>query len=150
MKTLWLWWSGPGAPDLEVCWRAYVHRFDIEHTLRFVKQTLRLDRTARAPPGTSRPLDLARRGGLHAAALGEGGLVADCRLPWERPRHPGRLTPTRGASGFPPPGAGPRDAGESAKTQQGRSRAAQRQSPRPGAALPGDQAGGLTGVKLQA
>jgi hypothetical protein len=30
-KTLWLWWSGPGLPDLDVCWRAYLRRFDIEH-----------------------------------------------------------------------------------------------------------------------
>src|SRR5207237_5062503 len=24
-KRLWLWWRGPGAPDLAVLWRAYVH-----------------------------------------------------------------------------------------------------------------------------
>ena len=31
-KMLWLWWSGPPGttPDLDLCWRAYVHRFDIE------------------------------------------------------------------------------------------------------------------------
>jgi hypothetical protein len=31
-KMLWLWWSGPPGttPDLDQCWRAYVHRFDIE------------------------------------------------------------------------------------------------------------------------
>jgi hypothetical protein len=39
-KTLWLWWSGPGEPDLDLCWRAYLRRFDIEHTFRFVKSTL--------------------------------------------------------------------------------------------------------------
>jgi hypothetical protein len=37
-KALWLWWAGPGAPDLDVLWRAYVRRFDLEHTLRFGKQ----------------------------------------------------------------------------------------------------------------
>lgn len=37
-KTLWLWWSGPGTPDLGVCWRAYLRRFDLEHTFRFAKQ----------------------------------------------------------------------------------------------------------------
>ncbi len=36
-KTLWLWWSGTGEPDLDLCWRAYLRRFDIEHTFRFVK-----------------------------------------------------------------------------------------------------------------
>jgi hypothetical protein len=29
-KTLWLWWSGEGAPDLDRCWHAYIRRFDIE------------------------------------------------------------------------------------------------------------------------
>jgi hypothetical protein len=27
---LWLWQAGPGTPDLDLCWRAYLHRFDIE------------------------------------------------------------------------------------------------------------------------
>jgi len=40
VKTLWLWWSGPDTPDLDVCWRAYLRRFDIEHTFRVVKGTL--------------------------------------------------------------------------------------------------------------
>jgi hypothetical protein len=39
-KTLWLFWSGPGEPDLDRCWRAYLRRFDIEHTFRFMKGTL--------------------------------------------------------------------------------------------------------------
>jgi CorA-like Mg2+ transporter protein len=26
-RRLWLWWRGPGQPDLAVVWRAYVHRF---------------------------------------------------------------------------------------------------------------------------
>jgi hypothetical protein len=38
LKVLWLWWAGPGAPDLDLVWRAYVRRFDIEHTLRFVSR----------------------------------------------------------------------------------------------------------------
>jgi hypothetical protein len=29
-KRLWLWWRGPGQPDLAVVWRAYVRRFDRE------------------------------------------------------------------------------------------------------------------------
>ena len=27
---LWLWWACPGDPDLDLIWRAYLHRFDIE------------------------------------------------------------------------------------------------------------------------
>src|SRR4029453_8094239 len=29
-QVLWLWWHGPGAPDLALVWRAYVRRFDLE------------------------------------------------------------------------------------------------------------------------
>ena len=39
-KVLWLWWHGPGEPDLDLRWRAYVRRFDLEHPFRFLKQTL--------------------------------------------------------------------------------------------------------------
>jgi hypothetical protein len=39
-KTLWLWWHGPAPDDLDLdrVWRAYIRRFDIEHTIRFAKQ----------------------------------------------------------------------------------------------------------------
>ncbi len=30
-KKLWLWWSGEGEPDLNLLWRGYVRRFDVEH-----------------------------------------------------------------------------------------------------------------------
>ena len=39
-RILWLWWHGEGEPDLKLIWRAYVRRFDLEHTFRFLKQTL--------------------------------------------------------------------------------------------------------------
>jgi hypothetical protein len=39
-KTLWLWCAGPGPVDIDTAWRAYLRRFDIEHTYRFVKNTL--------------------------------------------------------------------------------------------------------------
>jgi hypothetical protein len=39
-QVLWLWWHGPGAPHLATLWRAYVRRFDLEHTIRFCKQAL--------------------------------------------------------------------------------------------------------------
>jgi len=49
-KTLWLWWSGPGQPDLDLCFRAYLRRFDIEHTFRFAKSTLGWTTPALATP----------------------------------------------------------------------------------------------------
>ena len=33
MKTLWLWWSGPGEAVLERCVFAYLRRFDIEQNV---------------------------------------------------------------------------------------------------------------------
>jgi hypothetical protein len=41
-KVLWLWWAGPAGVqlDLDLAWRAYTRRFDLEHTIRFCKQTL--------------------------------------------------------------------------------------------------------------
>ncbi|MGH8887996.1 MAG: NF041680 family putative transposase, partial [Egibacteraceae bacterium] len=99
VKTLWLWWSGPGAPDLDVCWRACLRRFDIEHTYRFAKSTLGWTTPAlRAPEQADRPtwLVVAACTQLRLAR----GLVDDLRLPWERPREPGKLTPARVRRGF--------------------------------------------------
>jgi DDE superfamily endonuclease len=41
-RALWLWWHGPEgmAPDLDLIWRSYVRRFDLEHTFRFLKQSM--------------------------------------------------------------------------------------------------------------
>ena len=100
-KTLWLWWAGPAdqPPDLQLCWQAYLHRFDIEHTLRFVKQTL-----GWTTPAVCTPDQADRWTWLIVAAHTQlrlaRGTVADRRLPWERPRSPDRLTPNRIRRGF--------------------------------------------------
>ena len=98
-KTLWLWWSGPGSPDLDVCWRAYLRRFDLEHTYRFAKNTL-----GWTTPALCTPDQADRWTWLIVAAYTQlrlaRGLVADDRLPWERPCEPARLTPTRVRRGF--------------------------------------------------
>jgi len=99
LKTLWLWWSGPGAPELDVCWRAYLHRFDLEHTFRFAKGAL-----GWTAPALRTPEQADRWTWLVVAAYTQlrlaRGLVADDRLPWERPCDPARLTPTRVRRGF--------------------------------------------------
>lgn len=93
-QQLWLWWRGPGVPDLDLIWRAYVRRFDLEHTLRFAKQVLnwatprirhpdQADRWTWLVIATYTQLRLARR------------VIADRRLPWERPLPADRLTPGR-------------------------------------------------------
>jgi len=98
-KTLWLFWSGPAQPDLERCWRAYLRRFDIEHTFRFLKNTM-----GWTTPSLCTPEQADRWSWLMAAAytqlrLGRG-LVDDLRLPWERPQEPTALTPARVRRGF--------------------------------------------------
>jgi hypothetical protein len=93
-RVLWLWWHGEGEPDLGLLWRAYVRRFDLEHTFRFLKQTLgwstpRLRHPEQADRWTW--LVLAAYTQLRLARL----CVADLRLPWERRYDSGRLTPVR-------------------------------------------------------
>ncbi len=98
-KTLWLWWSGPGRPDLDLCFRAYLHRFDLEHTYRFAKNTL-----GWTAPSLCTPAQADRWTWLIIAAYTQlrlaRGLVDDMRLPWERPCEPAKLTPTRVRRGF--------------------------------------------------
>ncbi|HEX8131957.1 MAG TPA: NF041680 family putative transposase [Actinomycetes bacterium] len=93
-QVLWLWWAGPGAPDLDVLWRAYVRRFDLEHTLRFCKQSL-----GWTTPRPRHPEQADRWTWLVVAVYTQLRLartwVADRRLPWERPLDPDRLTPYR-------------------------------------------------------
>ena len=99
VKTLWLWWSGPDQPDLDVCWRAYLRRFDIEHTYRFVKNTL-----GWTTPSLQTPEQADRWTWLIVAAYTQlrlaRGVVDDMRLPWEKQRDPALLTPARVRRGF--------------------------------------------------
>ena len=93
-QVLWLWWAGAGALDLDLLWRAYVHRFDLEHTLRFCKQSL-----GWTTPRVRHPAQADRWTWLVVAAYTQLRLarswVVDRRLPWERPLEPGTLTPSR-------------------------------------------------------
>jgi DDE superfamily endonuclease len=93
-KVLWLWWTGPGTPTLDLLWRAYVRRFDLEHTLRFCKQSL-----GWTMPRVRHPEQADRWTWLIVAVYTQLRLarswVADRRLPWERPLDPGKLTPSR-------------------------------------------------------
>ncbi len=93
---VWLWWQGPpgAAPDLAAAWRAYVHRFDLEHTFKFLRQAL-----AWAAPRVRQPAAADRWTWLVALAYAQlrlaRPLLADHRLPWQRPQPAGRLTPYR-------------------------------------------------------
>jgi len=94
-KKLWLWYSGVSdEPDLDFLWRAYTRRFDLEHAIRFLKQTLgwtapRVRHSEQADKWTW--LVFAAYAQLRLAR----SCVADRRLPWERPQRHRRLTPCR-------------------------------------------------------
>jgi hypothetical protein len=92
--------AGPGRPDLDRCWRAYIRRFDLEHTFRFCKQALgwttprvrtpeQADRWTRLVLLAYTQLRLARP------------IAVEARLPWERRLPAHRLTPARIRRGFP-------------------------------------------------
>jgi hypothetical protein len=125
-KVLWLWWAGPGPLDLDLAWRAYVRRFDLEHTVRFAKQTLGWTTPRpRQPEQADRWTWLVLAGYTQLRLARE--LVADQRLPWERPRPQPRLSPVRVRRGFPrllcalgSPAAAPKPAGRSPGRPKGR------------------------------
>ncbi|WP_448072616.1 transposase [Georgenia yuyongxinii] len=93
-KILWLWVAGPDGTDLEICWRAYLRRFDIEHTFRFYKNTL-----GWTAPSLCTPEQADRWTWIITAAYTQlrlaRHLVDDLRRPWERPRPRPRLSPAR-------------------------------------------------------
>jgi hypothetical protein len=95
-KKLWLWWHGLEGmvPNLALMWRSYVRRFDLEHTFRFLKQSM-----GWTTPRVRHPEQADRWTWLVLAAFTQLRLaracVADLRLPWERRYDTARLTPVR-------------------------------------------------------
>jgi hypothetical protein len=109
-----------------VVWSAYVRRFDLEHTFRFVKQALNW-----TTPRVRYPEQADRWTWLVVAAYTLLRLlkpaVADHRLPWERPLAPDTLTPCRvrqGVAAILPalgtPARAPKPAGRSPGRPTGR------------------------------
>jgi hypothetical protein len=125
-QQLWLWWYGPGTPDLDRLWRAYVRRFDLEHTFRFLKQTL-----GWTTPRLRHPEQADRWTWLIVAAYTQlrllRGWVSDQRLPWQRPLPAQHLTPGRVRQGLLPflpalgsPASEPKPCGRSPGRPKGR------------------------------
>ncbi len=79
--------SHPTPPDLAVVWQASSARFAIAHTLRFFKQTLKW-----TTPKLRQPAAADRWTWLLLLAYVQlrlaRDLVADVRLPWQRPGRP--------------------------------------------------------------
>jgi hypothetical protein len=127
-KVLWLWWAGPEGCelDLDLTWRAYIRRFDLEHTIRFCKQTL-----GWTTPRPRHPAQADRWTWLVLAGYTQlrlaRAVAADQRLPWERARPQPRLSPYRVRRGFPrllcalgSPAAAPKPSGDSSGRPKGR------------------------------
>lgn len=93
-KKLWMWWTGEGEPDLDLIWRSYCRRFSLEHAIKFLKLTL-----GWTAPRVRHPEQADRWTWLILAAYTQlrlaRSIVADLRLPWEKPLSQKRLTPTR-------------------------------------------------------
>jgi hypothetical protein len=101
-KPLWLWHSATAttATHLDRLWQAFLRRFDLEHTFRFLKQTL-----GWTTPRIRSPEAADRWTWLMIAAYTQlrlaRHLIEDLRRPWERkPVTPARLSPTRVRRGF--------------------------------------------------
>ncbi|WP_438363974.1 NF041680 family putative transposase [Streptomyces viridosporus] len=98
---VWLWSSRPGAGPghVDQLWRAYLRRFDLEHTFRLLKQALgwtvpKLRAPASADLWTT--LIIAAHTQLRLARPA----AKDLRRPWERPLPSDKLTPVRVRRGF--------------------------------------------------
>jgi hypothetical protein len=93
-QVLWRWWHSPDDLDLDLVWRAYVRRFDLEHTLRVLKQTLGWPtRRVRQPAPAHRWTWLVLAASTHRRRARGAGAAR--RLPWARSLPPGCLTPCR-------------------------------------------------------
>lgn len=98
-QVLWMWWNGSEELDLDLLWRAYVRRFDLEHTFRFLKQNL-----GWTTPRFRNPKQADLWSWIIVAAYTQLRLarpyVSDRRLPWERSSPIRGPTPCRVARGF--------------------------------------------------
>ena len=86
--------TGAAKPDLDLIWLSYCCRFSLEHVIKFMKLTL-----GWTTPWVRHPEQADRWSWLILAAYTQlrlaRGIVADRRLPWEKPLSQRRLTPTR-------------------------------------------------------
>lgn len=101
-KPLWLWFSATAATATEVdrLWQMFLRRFDLEHTFRFLKQTLGWTKPRiRTPDAADRWTWLIVA--AHTQLRLTRPLAEDLRRPWEKAAAtPHRLTPARVRRGF--------------------------------------------------
>jgi hypothetical protein len=101
LEPMWLWAGTPDAGDAEVraLWQAYLRRFDLEHTFRFLKCQLGWTRPLLRDPAAADRwtwLLIACCAQLYLARA----LAAVIRLPWQRHQPAAAMTPGRVRAGF--------------------------------------------------
>jgi hypothetical protein len=101
LEPMWLWASDPqaGPPEVTALWQAYLRRFDLEHTFRFLKSGLGWNRPLLRDPAAADRwtwLVIACYAQLYLARP----LAAAVRLPWQRPQAAPAMTPGRVRAGF--------------------------------------------------
>ena len=101
LEPMWLWSPDPqaGPAEVTVLWQAYLRRFDLEHTFRFIKSRLGWNKPLIRDPGAADRwtwLIIACCAQLYLARP----LAAAVRLPWQRPLPAAALTPGRVRAGF--------------------------------------------------
>ena len=100
-EPMWLRASDPAAGDagVRVLWQAYLRRFDLEHTFRFLKQQLGWTRPLlRDPAAADRWTWLLIA--CYAQLWLARDLAAVTRLPWQPPQPARAMTPGRVRAGF--------------------------------------------------
>ena len=140
---LWLWWAGPGIPDLDLCWRAYLHRFRHRACVPVRQAWPGLGQGRPPLPRASTAMDLADHRRPHHAPPGPASRgrpqAALGTPPPARQAHP-RPRP----QGFLPSGRTCRNTRQATEKHQARPRTAQRPHQHPRHQVPRHHEGSLT------
>ena len=99
LEPMWLWAPRAGTTDVATLWQAYLRRFDLEHTFRFLKSVLGWDKPMLRDPAAADRwtwIIIACYDQLYLARPA----AAAIRLPWHKPLPPEAMTPGRVRAGF--------------------------------------------------
>jgi hypothetical protein len=127
LEPMWLWSPHPraSAEEITLLWQAYLRRFDLEHTFRFIKSRLGWNKPLLRDPRGRGPVDLADHRLLRPAAPGPpAGRCDPAAL--AAPAAAGSDDPRPGPRRIPPRPPGHRQPRQAAETRQARARPARR------------------------
>ncbi len=101
LEPMWLWSPDPAASpeDVTVLWQAYLRRFDLEHTFRFIKSRLGWNKPMLRDPAAADLwtwLIIACYAQLYLART----VAAAIRMPWQPAIPVAAMTPGRVRAGF--------------------------------------------------